>query len=168
MTRPGFSAPSLRSGAARAAWFLILWLVISDARLADLPVGALAAAAATWASLRLLPPGAWQGSPAALVQLLLRFVSQSVVAGLDVARRALDPNLPLRPGFVSYKARLVSGLPRNVFCALTGLMPGTLPAGSDQGGAVIVHCLDVGQPVMNELSVDEALLTRVLGMGRND
>jgi multicomponent Na+:H+ antiporter subunit E len=168
MTRPGVSTAGLRSGVARAAWFLILWLVISDARLADLAVGAIAAAMASWASLRLLPPGAWRGSPAALVQLLLRFFGQSVVAGLDVARRALDPNLPLRPGFVSYKARLASGPPCNAYCALTGLMPGTLPAGSDESGALLVHCLDVGQPVIDELSVDEALLTRVLGTGGDD
>jgi multicomponent Na+:H+ antiporter subunit E len=168
MTKLGVSTRDWRSGAARAVGFLGLWLVISGGHLADLAVGAVAAGAASWASLRLLPPGAWQGSPAALLQLLLRFVSQSVVAGLDVARRALDPDLPLRPGFVSYKARLASGPPRNAFCALTGLMPGTLPAGSDRSGAVIVHCLDVDQPVMDELSVDEGMLTRVLGTGRND
>jgi multicomponent Na+:H+ antiporter subunit E len=142
--------------------------VITDAHLADLAVGIVAAAVASWASLRLLPLGAWQGSPAALVQLVVRFFGQSVVAGLDVARRALDPNLPLRPGFVTYKTRLAAGPPRSAFCALTGLMPGTLPAGSDESGALLVHCLDVDQPVVEQLSIDEALLTRVLGTGRDD
>lgn len=147
----------------RAAAFLGLWLVLSGVGPAGLPVGAMAAVLATWASLRLLPAGTWRPQPASLVRLALRFLRQSVIAGVDVAWRALDPRLPLRPGFVSFPARLPLGTARNAFCTLTSLLPGTVPAGSDESGSVVVHCLDVRQPVLADLTAEEALLMRAIG-----
>ncbi len=153
----------------RGAAFLVLWLIlVGGPDPADRPAGIVAVAAATWASLRLLPPGGGRPSIIVLARLLLRFARQSIVAGADVAWRALDPKLPLRPGFVIYPAHLPAGPALNAFCALTSLAPGTLPAGSDDSGAVVVHCLDVGQPVASHLAADEALLTRAMGQGRHD
>jgi len=37
------------------------------------------------------------------------FLRQSIVAGIDVAQRALDPRLPLRPGFVVYQGAPPAG-----------------------------------------------------------
>jgi hypothetical protein len=51
------------------AWFLILWLVLIGAEPADLAVGALSAALATWVSLLLLPPGRAVRSPAGMARL---------------------------------------------------------------------------------------------------
>ncbi len=67
------SSPS-RIAIERGAGFLVLWVVLMpSAKPADLAVGAIATAAATWVSLRLLPPatgclrfGALLGAPAAL------------------------------------------------------------------------------------------------------
>jgi multicomponent Na+:H+ antiporter subunit E len=56
----------------------------------------------------------------------------------------------------------------DAFCALTSLAPGTLPAGADDSGAIVVHCLDVGQPVASHLAADEELFTRALGHGSDD
>lgn len=99
--------------ARRAGWrlpaFLGLWLILFGADPAGLPVGIAAAIAATWTSLHLLPPGGSRSSPKAVARLALRFLYQSVVAGIDVALRALDPRLPLRPGFRSRCARCCSG-----------------------------------------------------------
>jgi len=93
------------------------------------------------------------------MRLALRFVRQSVVAGADVAWRALDPRLPLRPGFVAYPVRFPPGAARNAFTTLTSLLPGTVPAGA-QGGELVYHCLDVGQPVVSQLAAEEAALSR--------
>ena len=92
----------MRVAAARAALFLGFWLMISGRSLADLPVGLAAVAAATWTSLRLLPAGGSRPRPVFQAALGLRFVRQSVVSGTEVARRVLNPKLPLRPGFVVY------------------------------------------------------------------
>src|SRR5262247_330930 len=160
-TRAPARAPGATAVIARAAWFLGLWLVLAGADLADLPAAALAVVAATWTSLRLLPPGGSRRSPIAVARLAVRFLYQSVVAGLDVARRALDPRLPLRPGFVAYPVRFPPGTARNAFTTLTSLLPGTVPAG-EEGGDLLYHCLDVDQPVVSQLAAEEAALSRAL------
>jgi multicomponent Na+:H+ antiporter subunit E len=147
---------------ARACGFLVLWLMLAGADPADLPAAAVAVAAATWTSLRLLPPGAGRLSPVGLARLAGRLPYQSVIAGVDVARRALDPRLPLRPGVVACPSQCPPGTVRDAFCALTSLLPGTLPAGTDESGALLVHCLDISQPVAAQLAMEEALFIRAL------
>jgi multicomponent Na+:H+ antiporter subunit E len=149
------------SAGKRAAWFSVLWLVLAGADSGDLPAAAGAVAAATWTSLRLLEPRASRRSPRAIAQLALLFLYQSVVAGADVARRALDPQLPLHPGFVLYPTGLSRGVRRNVFATLTSLLPGTVPAGEEKG-QLVYHCLDVGQPVIAQLAEEEVALMRAL------
>jgi multicomponent Na+:H+ antiporter subunit E len=153
----------LRALPLRATALFGFWLILSGADPAGLAVGAMASLLATWASLRLLPAGTWRPRPASLVRLALRFLRQSTIAGVDVAWRALDPRLPLRPGFVIFPVRLPAGTARNVFCTLTSLLPGTVPAGSDDSGSLVIHCLDVRQPVLADLTAEEALLIRALG-----
>ena len=152
----------------RALGFFVLWMTLTGGNPADLAPGAVAASAATWASFRLLPPGTSRVRPAALARLALRFLYQSVVAGVDVARRALDPRLPLHPGFVIYPVRLPRGPARNMFTTLMSLLPGTVPTGSDEKGDLLIHCLDVEQPVAAQLAAEEALFARVIGEARSD
>jgi multicomponent Na+:H+ antiporter subunit E len=102
-------------------------VVLIGASPSDLAVGVLASAAASWTSLTLLPPGPARVRMTALLSLIPRFLWKSVVAGWDVTRRALDPDLPLRTGFVAYPARFRSRLVRNAFASYTSLLPGTLP-----------------------------------------
>ena len=151
----------LRASLMRGGGFLAFWLILFGFSPADLPVGALTAAAATWASLRLLPPGPWRPRPGALARLALRFLGQSIVAGADVARRALHPRLPLRPGFVPYPVYFPPGTARNAFATLTSLLPGTVPAGEERG-QLVYHCLDVDQPVLSQLAAEEAALLQAI------
>jgi multicomponent Na+:H+ antiporter subunit E len=148
---------------ARATGFLILWLVLAGFNPGDLPAAAVAVVGATWASLRLLPPGGPRLSPRGVARLALRFPLQSLTAGIDVARRALDPRLPLRPGFVTVPPRLPPGTQREAFCAFASLLPGTLPVDTNGDGTLLVHCLDVSQPVAAQMAADEALFVRALG-----
>jgi hypothetical protein len=87
----------------------------------------------------------------------------SLPSPADVARRALDPRLPLQPGLIAYPVRLARGAARNTFCTLSSLLPGTLPVATDERDALVVHCLDTGEPIERQLGVEEALLTRVMG-----
>ena len=149
------------SAASRAAWFGCLWFVLAGARVGDIPAAAAAIAAATWTSLHLLEPSRSRRSPSAMARLTLLFLYHSVVAGLDVAGRALNPRLPLHPGFVTYPTGLSRGMRQNVFTTLTSLLPGTVPAG-EQDGRIVYHCLDVTRPVVAELAAEEAALVRAL------
>lgn len=150
-----------RAAAWRAGWFLCLWLILAGADPADIPAAAVAVTAATWASLRLLEPTTARRSFPAICRLVLLFLYYSIVAGMDVARRAFDPRLPLRPGFVRFQTRLLRGVPRNVFAAITSLLPGTVPTGEDHD-ELVYHCLDVEQSVAAELATEEAALIRAL------
>jgi multicomponent Na+:H+ antiporter subunit E len=151
----------LRAALLRGTGFLAFWIVLIGADAGHVAVGLVTAAIATWVSLRLLPPGSIRARPAALPALALRFVWLSVVAGWDVARRALDPRMPLRPGFVTYPVRFPPGPARIVFSTFTSLLPGTVPAGDD-GAALLYHCLDVEQPIAAQLAEEEAMLSRTL------
>jgi len=48
---------------------------------------------------------------------------------------------------------------------LRALQPdaGTLPTGTDEHGALLVHCLDIGQPVAANLAAEERLFIRAVG-----
>jgi multicomponent Na+:H+ antiporter subunit E len=152
----------------RAAGFGLIWCVLTGGGAADLPVGAVAVLAAVWMSLLLLPPGTSHVRPSALAGFVLHFLWQSVVAGVDVARRALHPRLPLHPGFVVYPAGLPPGPARNMFTSLMSLLPGTVPTGSAENGGLLIHCLDVQQPVTGQLAAEEALFARVIGGSDGD
>ena len=157
------------SAISRAAGFFGFWLVLTGADAGDLAAGLVAAVAATWASLRLMPAPQWSLRPIRLAGFALHFLRQSIAAGIDVALRALDPRLPLWPGVVVYQARLAPGTKRDTFCAIMSLLPGTLPCGPAEGNGLIIHCLDVTQPVVEQLAAEEDRFIRALGGAqRND
>jgi multicomponent Na+:H+ antiporter subunit E len=151
----------------RGAGFLALWLILAGFHAGDVPAALVAVIAATWTSLRLLPPARGRASPAGIASLLLRFPAQSVLAGVDVARRAFDPRLPLRPGFVTVAPRLPPGLARDAFTAYASLLPGTLPAAAKADGTLLVHCLDTEQPAAAQLAAEEAAFMRAIGAARD-
>jgi multicomponent Na+:H+ antiporter subunit E len=150
----------------RALLYFGIWIVIDQsAKPANLAFGVLAAAAATWVSLRLLPPASGRVRLGVLLTLLPRFLWQSLVAGIDVARRAFSPRLSLAPGFVDYSARLPRGSARNAFELISSLMPGSVPTGETEA-SIEYHCLDVGQPVVEQLAAEEQAYSKALVPGR--
>lgn len=158
----GAQQQAVRTALARGAGFLAVWIVLIGTAPSDLAVGLLTAAAAAWTSLALLPPGPHRVRLIVLLRLFPRFLWKSVVAGVDVARRALDPRLPLRTGFVPYPARFRNRTSRNAFATYTSLLPGTLPV-EDDGETLLYHCLDIDQPVAAELASEETVLVQVIG-----
>jgi multicomponent Na+:H+ antiporter subunit E len=153
----------------RAGGFLVVWIALIGWNPLDLAVGMLTAAVATWLSLFLLPPRprASRVGLLALLRLAGHFLRQSVVAGLDVARRAFDPRMPLQPGFVSYPLSFRPGPARNIFASWTSLLPGTVPV-ADDGETLLYHCLDVGQPIAKQLGTEEAWLAPLLEGAHRD
>jgi multicomponent Na+:H+ antiporter subunit E len=170
MISTGATSPAVlaRSLAARAAALLLLWIIVSGDGGADLLPGLVAALAAAGVSLRLLAPGTARLRPIALVELVVRLLQQSLIAGIDVARRALDPQLPINPGLVRYSVGLPRGPARNIFTTLMSLLPGTVPIAAGSRGALVIHCLDVSQPIVAQLTAEEARLARTMGQSLGD
>ncbi len=150
------------AAASRAACFFALWIVLMpSAKPADVVLGVLTTALATCASLRLLDPQAGHLRLRALILLAPHFLWQSVLAGLDVARRAFDPRLPLAPGFLECPVDFPRGLTRNTFAAITSLLPGSVPCG-ETPDALVYHCLDRRLPNVEQLKREERLFARGL------
>ena len=152
----------------RALLYFGVWVVVDQsAKPANLAVGVLAALAAAWVSLRLLPPTGGRVRLGVLLRLLPRFLWQSLRAGVDVARRAFALQVPLRPGFVDYPTGLPRGTARNAFALIASLMPGSVP--SDEGERHIeFHALDTGQPLVEQLAAEERVYARALQPGPRD
>ena len=145
--------------------YFFVWMVIAGGEAADVLPGLGAAALAAWASLRLMPTDPVGGSVRWMTTLALfaRFVRVSLLAGLDVARRALAPRMRLAPGYVHYRPQLPACDARSLFLAMTSQMPGTMPSGTEPSGAIAYHCLDASQPVAQQLAEEEARLLEALG-----
>src|SRR5262249_47929052 len=134
MTAANGKAPgAARVALGRAVLFFVFWLMIAGFDPADLPIGLATAALATWASLRLLPPASTHLLPWALAGFVLHFLGQSARSGVQVAWLAFHPSMPINPGVVTYRTDL-SDSTLSAFCAVSSLLPGTLPTGTgDQG-----------------------------------
>jgi multicomponent Na+:H+ antiporter subunit E len=85
-----------------------------------------------------------------------------MMGGIDVARRALDPRVPIAPRMVRYRMRLPEGDPRVVLADVISLLPGTLAAGMS-GDRLRVHVLNVDQPLVAQLSREERQIAGLFG-----
>jgi multicomponent Na+:H+ antiporter subunit E len=149
--------------ATRAAVLFALWIVLlPSAAPADLAIGLVAATAASWTSVRLLPRGGAPLRVLALLGYLPHFFLYSVRAAVDVALRAFRADMRLRPGYVDYRTRLPRGFARNTFATITSLMPGSVPC-ADRAQSLEYHCLDTDDPVAAQLREEEEALRGALG-----
>jgi multicomponent Na+:H+ antiporter subunit E len=124
--------------AHRAGLFAAVWAVLVRLDPAGLAVGAIIVPLAVWVSLRTIPARnplhLWR-----LARHLPRFVAGSVAGGVDVARRAFSPAMPLDPDWLRVPVSLSDGA-RTALGAELSLMPGTLAAGSDKS-ELLIHVL---------------------------
>lgn len=151
---------SARSAIVHAALFAALWALLTGGGAGSWIVGAPVVLAATAASHSLWPRNTGWWSPIGLVRFVFFFLRESVRGGVDVARRALDPALPIRPGLVELQTRLPPG-PAEVFLVdVLSLLPGTLSVDL-RGSTLTMHLLDDRTPVQAELEVIEELVAAI-------
>lgn len=163
MAEPVTQATSKAVLLLRAAAYFVFWVVLAGTGMKDLAAGAITAVIAAWMSLQLIPAGEMVLRPGKALTLFLRFLWQSLVAGVTVARIALSPVMPLRPGMVAYRTGLPPGNRRDLFLTYASLLPGTLPSGkADAPDMIAVHALDCDQPVAQTLAKEEARLAAAM------
>jgi multicomponent Na+:H+ antiporter subunit E len=88
------------------------------------------------------------------------FIFRSLTGGIDVARRALHPKLPICPALIEYPLRLSNGLPRVFFINTVSLMPGTLVADAN-GDTLKVHVLDETGEFIDEMRSIEQTIAKI-------
>lgn len=146
---------------SRLLMFVALWMLLSGN--SGWYFGTFCVLLATLVSVLLKPcslPINWFYLP----RFLVFFLSKSVLGGWDVARRALHPQLPIHPGWMTYT--FVCPHPRVHFflSAMVGLLPGTLTSHYDDS-LMYIHALDQNQPWQETVAQLETHLTNLLKEG---
>ncbi|MCG6942527.1 MAG: Na+/H+ antiporter subunit E [Thiohalocapsa sp.] len=147
---------------ARLALFALLWLVLAGTDPLSWIIGVPAVLLATYAAARLSTLVGADPRPLRLLAFGPFFVWESILGGLDVARRVLSPRLHIAPALVSYRLRLKDPAARVVFIDAVSLLPGTLSA-DFRDGVAEVHALDGDAPVVPGLNRLERQVARLFG-----
>ncbi len=130
-----------RTAQLLAAYLLLWWLLTGGDRHSWL-VGGVTVGLALAVALSLpAPAAALRISPVGLLLFIPYFLWQSLRGGIDVARRAYTPRLPLDPALIHYPLRLPPGSARIFLLNTVSLLPGTLSA-DVSADTLCVHLLD--------------------------
>lgn len=122
----------------RAAALTLLWGALTSNT--GWRFGTVVIIAATLAGQIFAPTRPTPWSPIGLILFLTYFIRESLRAGIDVAYRALHPDLPVKPAWLHYPLRLPPGPGRVLFACAVNLQPGTLSADL-QGDDLTIHLL---------------------------
>lgn len=151
----------LRTSLLRLVLFALMWWILTDGAMGSWPIGLPVVLLATLVSVMLTPPLSW--SLRGILRFIPYFLWYSIRGGVDVARRALHPRLPISPGLVDYRFRLPPGLPRIFMANTVSLLPGTLSV--ELGEEILhIHVLDETGVIDEELNMLENRLADIFGL----
>jgi multicomponent Na+:H+ antiporter subunit E len=148
--------------ALRVLGFAALWWMLTGGAAYGWSVAAVSVGAAAAVSLALAPPGGRRWSVRGFGAFAIYFLQQSLLGGVDVARRALAPRLRLSPGFVEYPLRLPPGPARSFLLCAINLLPGTLSF-QVRGDVACIHVLDTTAPVDARVRTLEGKVAALFG-----
>jgi multicomponent Na+:H+ antiporter subunit E len=145
----------------RTVLFALLWWVLTEGAMSAWLVGAPVVVFAALASGVLLPRVSW--SLSGIIRFAPFFLWHSLYGGVDVARRALHPRLPIAPALFDHRWRLPPGLPRVFMANTVSLLPGTLSAEFGEE-YLCVHVLDQTGAFAADLTLIEARVAGLFGL----
>ncbi|HYE35915.1 Na+/H+ antiporter subunit E [Methylocaldum sp.] len=141
----------VKSGLKRTLFLALCWWALTEDLLAWAfggPVILLALAS----SFLLGPPG--HRTLHSLPRFLGFFLWHSLRGGIDVARRALHPQMPLAPALVAFPLRLDDEAACVLLVNTINLLPGTVVAEFEEQ-RLLVHVLDRRLPILESLRTVE-------------
>jgi len=151
----------LRTWLLRVVFFAFIWWILTDGAMDSWPIGVPTVLLAALVSVMLMPLLSW--SLRGVVLFIPYFLWYSIRGGVDVARRALHPRLPISPGLFDYRFRLPPGLPRIFMANTVSLLPGTLSVELSEE-ILHVHVLDETNAINEELNRLENRLADIFGL----
>lgn len=155
------SLPLAGTTLARVITIALLWWALSEGDTYNLWFAGIVIVAATLGSLALQPVTGFR--PWHLGGVLVFFVRESISGGIDVARRAFSPSMPINPGFTEIDLRLPDG-PSRVFLAnLLNITPGTVSV-ELLPGSLRIHMLDVEMPLEPKIREMEQLMASLFSL----
>jgi len=157
----GLANSYLRTWLLRFVLFALIWWILTDGAMDSWPIGLPAVLLATLLSVMLMPALSW--SLRGILRFIPYFLWYSMRGGVDVARRAMHPRLPISPGLFDYRFRLPPGLSRVFMANIVSLLPGTLSV--ELGEEILhVHVLDEAGAINEELHMLENRLADLFGI----
>jgi multicomponent Na+:H+ antiporter subunit E len=147
----------------RLLGFALLWWVLTEGYPGAWGLGVPIILASLLATFLLPSVGDWSWRLAGLARFLPFFLLQSLRGGIDVARRALHPQLPLAPQMFEFRFRLPASPARIFFADTVSLLPGTCSA-SLQEESLQIHVLDASLPVAIALRQIEERVAELFGL----
>lgn len=91
------------------------------------------------------------------------FIGQSVRGGIDVARRAFLPSLPISPALIDVPIRIPPGPARLFLANVTNLLPGTMTV-AVQADRLQVHVIDSRVDLASEIGDLEERVMALYGI----
>ena len=111
-------------------FLMLLWVLLTPNDMQEIWAGLAVSALVALFTLKMEPVlGDVKLTPKSLVYsviYLFVFLKELIVSNLDVARRVVDPKLPIKPGIVKVKTKLNSRIGRIILANSITLTPGTL------------------------------------------
>jgi multicomponent Na+:H+ antiporter subunit E len=147
----------------RISLCFFLWWVLTEGSPEAWIFGLIVSIPAALATLTLRTPFYWRWRPWGMMRFLPFFFRLSLIGGMDVARRAMDPRLPLAPLLLDYPFRLPEGPARVFFAGAVNLLPGTCSLALEES-CLRIHVLDGSLPVDRELMLLEERVARLFGL----
>lgn len=90
------------------------------------------------------------------------FLQQSILSGIDVAMRTINPKCALAPNLIKYKFQISNGFARIFFTNTISLLPGTLSVDIlDEN--ILIHVLDEKYPNLENLQTLELKVAALFG-----
>lgn len=124
----------------------LLWILIAGADTSELILGGVVAFIVSYILADYVNASLGIGTIIKVILFIALFIPTLIVelikANIDVARRVLNPNLPLNPGFVKIPTEIKSDVGKLTLANSITLTPGTLSIDADDEN-VYIHWIDV-------------------------
>lgn len=149
---------ALRVGLLAAIW----WLLNPD-EAASWVVGAPVLAAATWAASRLARRQPFGFALRGALAFAPYFLLSSLRGGIDVAWRAIRPEIPIQPALLSHRLRLPEGTARTFLIETSSLLPGSLSADC-RNAVLLFHVLNDSREAARSIAELEERVAALFGI----
>jgi multicomponent Na+:H+ antiporter subunit E len=111
-------------------FLFLLWILLTPNNMQEIWAGLAIAALVSLFTIKMEPVlGDIKLTPKSFVYSLIYvfvFIKELIVSNLDVARRVVNPKLPIKPGIVKVKTKLNSKIAKTILANSITLTPGTL------------------------------------------
>lgn len=127
-------------------FLMLLWVLLTPNDMQEIWAGLAVSALVVLFTLRLEPVlGDIRLTPKALVYAvayIFIFTKELIVSNIDVARRVINPKLPIKPGIVKVKTKLNSRIAKTILANSITLTPGTLTV-DIKGEYLYIHWIEI-------------------------